>query len=509
MLLFLDLVESSRAVTAETSRLGKRDTLAALIRAAGPDVALAVAYLTASPRQRRTGITRRSLFAMPAAAESAALTLRDVDRALDEISGLAGAGSAAARQTALDALLARATAPEQTFLRALLLRELRQGALEGVLTDAVAVAADVPLQLVRRAAMLSGSLSHAAVLAMTGGAEALATVGLMVGSPVQPMLAASAPTVTAAMQDSRSAGGAKLVFVDTKIDGVRVQIHKNPGGITVFSRSLDDITPRVPEVVETVAGLAPRTMILDGEVIALDGHGRPRPFQVTGGRVATREREKSAAAALSLVVFDLLHLDGDDLIDQPASERFTALDRVAGDLVVSRIATADPAVAELALASALAAGHEGVVIKRADALYAAGRRGSWWIKVKPVRTLDLVVLGVEWGSGRRTGRLSNIHLGARDPETGAFVMVGKTFKGMTDEMLEWQTRRFLELETHRENHLVWVRPEQVVEIAFDGVQRSRRYPGGVALRFARVLRYRDDKAPGDVDEITTLQNSTL
>jgi len=497
-----DLVTTSLAVAGTASRGAKRDLIAGLLARAGDDVGLAVDHLTATPRQRRTGVGWRSLATLPAAATEPSLSIRDVDAAFDEMAAVAGAGSGVRRREIVERLFGRATAEEQEFLRAVLFGELRQGALAGVMLDAIAVAANVPVAAVRRAAMLNGSPSRTAEIALADGTEGLAAVGLITGVAVSPMLAASAPDVATAMETVRGDSATTAVVVDAKVDGVRVQIHRDRDAVRIFTRSLDDITSRMPEVVRTVLGIGAETIILDGEAIMLGPDGRPRPFQETGSRAA---RGEATGGGLTLFAFDLLHLDGVDLIDEPAEVRFAELERVAGSLTVPRVVTADVDEARRAFDDAVGAGFEGVVVKSADAPYAAGRRGAGWVKVKPVHTLDLVVIGVEWGSGRRRGRLSNIHLGARDPETGGFVMVGKTFKGMTDAMLEWQTGRFLELEAGREGHVVWVRPEQVVEIALDGVQRSRRYPGGVALRFARVVRYRDDKTADEADTIDSVR----
>ncbi len=496
-MVLLDLVATSAAVAATRSRLEKRRLLAAALRAADPDeVEVVASFLSGRIRQRRTGIGWRGLADLPPAAPSPSLTPLEVDAALERLSRLAGPGSQEARATAMAGLLSRATADEQRFLRGLITGELRQGALDSLLLDAVAEAAEVPLATVRRAAMFSALSGPIAAAALRGGASALADFRLEVGRPLRPMLAASAPDVGAAL-----AGLAGEVAVDGKIDGIRLQVHKEGDDVAVLTRSLDDITERVPEVVDLVRGLPARALILDGEAIALGPDGRPLPFQETGSRTMSRD-----AAALRETVpltphfFDLLHLDGQDLIDAPAGERFAALAAaVPAGALVPRLVTADPAAVAEFFATMLARGHEGVVVKDLAAPYDAGRRGAAWVKVKPRHTLDLVVLAVEWGSGRRTGLLSNLHLGARDGD--GFVMLGKTFKGLSDEMLAWQTARFLELETSRHGYVVEVRPEQVVEVAFDGVQRSSRYPGGVALRFARVLRHRADKSPAEADTL--------
>ena len=374
--------------------------------------------------------------------------------------------------------------------------------------QAIAKAAEVPDGAVRRAVMLAGFTGPVARAALTGGADALEALTLEVGRPLRPMLAGSAPDVGAALA---TLGGE--VVVETKLDGIRLQAHvdnrASPGTVRLFTRTLDEVTDRMPEITEALAALDVETLVLDGEVIALGEGGRPQPFQVTGARTASsadvaRLREQ---VPLTPYFFDLLHVDGDDLLDSPASTRWARLARtVPAAWLVPRERTDDPARAQQFFDDLVAAGHEGVVVKDPALPYAAGRRGPGWVKVKPRHTLDLVVLAVEWGSGRRKGWLSNIHLGARDADTGELVMLGKTFKGMTDEMLAWQTERFQELATEPGDWVVHVRPEQVVEIAFDGVQRSSRYPGGMALRFARVLRYRDDKPVSEIDTVQTVRS---
>ncbi len=382
---------------------------------------------------------------------------------------------------------------------------MRQGALDALLLDAVAEAAGVPVATVRRAAMLAGAsepVAGAALAAPTPEAAraALDAFGLAVGRPVRPMLAASAPDVPAAV----AGFDGRAVVVDAKLDGIRIQVHRDGDDVRVYTRSLDDITTRVPEVVAAAMALPVRSVVLDGEALALDADGRPRPFQETAARSATRDAELAATTALHPFFFDVLHRDGVDLLDAPLTDRLAVLDAIAPDHAVERVVTADLDVAQEAFAGWVAAGQEGVIVKDAAAPYEAGRRGGAWVKVKPRHTLDLVVLAVERGSGRRVGSLSNIHLGARDGD-GGFVMLGKTFKGMTDEMLAWQTARFRELEVADDGWTVTLRPEQVVEIAFDGLQRSTRYPGGLALRFARVLRYREDKSAAEADTIDTVR----
>ncbi|MFC6713824.1 ATP-dependent DNA ligase [Branchiibius cervicis] len=376
--------------------------------------------------------------------------------------------------------------------------ELRHGAQDGVMQSAIAEAFDVPPAAVRRAAMLAGDLTDVAATAQSSGAEGLQRVDLQVGRPLRPMLAGSAPSVEAAYGD----GADQQFDVECKLDGIRLQAHKDGERVWLFTRSLDDITDRLPEVVEVVRALPAHTAVLDGEAIALRADGRPEPFQVTGSRTASAD-----GVPVSTFFFDVLHADGRTLLDEPLGERIAVLEQLVGpENRIPRRAGADLAQARAAFDEWVGAGHEGVVLKDPGVAYAAGRRGAGWIKVKPRHTLDLVVLAVERGSGRRSEWLSNIHLGARDPQTGELVMVGKTFKGMTDEMLRWQTRRFTELaDGPSDGWTVRVRPEQVVEIAFDGVQRSSRYPGGVALRFARVLRYRDDKTAEAADSIEELR----
>jgi DNA ligase-1 len=404
----------------------------------------------------------------------------------------------------LDALFASATEAEQDFLRRLLLRELRQGSTEGLMTEAVARASGAPIDLVRRAIMVGGDLVQGAAIALDQGETGLAKIGLEVLRPIQPMLASTAADVEAAFA-GQADGGPAAMSVEAKLDGARVQVHRLGDEIRVFTRNLNDATERLPDVVAVVAALPVSSVILDGEAIALDSSGRPLAFQATMSRFGTGAPATDPAGRRPLVprFFDVIHLDGEDLIDRPLEDRLTALDSLPGDLLVDRVVTADVATAQRFTERVLAAGHEGVMVKRLDAPYAAGVRGAAWLKVKPVHTLDLVVLAVEWGSGRREGWLSNLHLGARHPD-GGFVMLGKTFKGLTDAMLAWQTEHLLGLETARHGHVVEVRPELVVEIALDGVQVSPRYPGGVALRFARVKGYRPDKRPDEADTIETV-----
>ena len=496
--LLADVVAAWRTVAETSARLRKVEAIAGLLRSAGPEgAAVVVPWMSGELRQRRTGIGWASLRDAPPAAAEPTLEVAEVDAAFATAAELSGPGSAGERRRLVLDLFGRATDDEQAFLRGLISGELRQGALEGVVTDAVAKASGVPLPVVRRAAMLCGAVAPVAVDALANGEAGLASYVLQVGRPVQPMLASTAASVAEAIDKLGHAG------VEWKLDGIRVQVHRDGSDVAVFSRSLDDITARVPEIVSAAHGLSASRIVLDGEAIALRTDGRPRPFQETGARAATRE---SGTVSLSLFAFDVMHIDGADLLDLSGRERHEALvDAVPESLRIPRIETADPGAAQSFFADAVGRGHEGVVVKSLSAPYEAGRRGSGWLKVKPVHTLDLVVLAAEWGHGRRHGFLSNLHLGARDAATGEFVMLGKTFKGMTDELLRWQTERFLELETARNEWQVFVRPEVVVEIAFDGVQTSTRYPGGVALRFARVLRYRDDKRPDEADTIDTVR----
>jgi ATP-dependent DNA ligase I len=488
----------SAAVSAASARLAKIDLLAGALREAGPlEVPIAVGYLSGELPQRQIGVGWAALRDGFTPAAVPELTLSEVDAAFSAIGAVTGKGSTAARRALVGALFGRATRTEQQFLAGLLSGELRQGALEGIMTDAVARAASVPAGDVRRAMMLRGSLGVVAAAALAGGREALQAFGLEVGRPVRPMLASSATGITEALV---KIGAGQPAAVEWKLDGIRVQVHLRDGEVRLFTRTLDEITGRLPEVVAVLAALPVATAVLDGELIALREDGRPLPFQDTSARVASSGGP--AGPPLSVFVFDVLHLDGADLIDQPDAQRHAELARaVPPELLMPRLVTSSADEATAFFGDALARGHEGVVVKSLDSPYAAGRRGAGWIKVKPRHTLDLVVLAVEWGHGRRRGWLSNLHLGARDPETGGFVMLGKTFKGLTDELLAWQTERLLALEERRDSYTVYVRPELVAEIAFDGVQRSPRYPGGLALRFARVLRYREDKTAAEADTI--------
>jgi DNA ligase 1 len=532
--LLSDVVEVSAGVTATSARNAKIAQIAALLARAEPgQVAVAVAVLSGELLQGQIGVGYATIGDLFRAADAAGtedggnagpLTLTEVNEAFATIGAVTGPGSVALRRQQLAALFARATDREREFLVRLLAGDLRQGALEGVMTEAVAKAAGVPAEEVRRAHQLGGSLPEVAEAALGGAGhdgttsveQALAALRgftLRVGRPARPMLAASAPDVAAALAKISPAAA------EWKIDGIRIQVHRAGDEVAVFTRTLDDITARVPEIVDAALSLPVTAAVLDGEAVALAPDGRPRPFQVTAARTASQAEvgRMRGQTPLTPFLFDLLHLNGSDLIDEPAAGRHRLLAEIApATLLTPRIVTADLAEAEDFFADAVAHGHEGVVLKSLEAPYRAGRRGGEWIKVKPRHTLDLVILAAEWGHGRRRGVLSNLHLGARDPETGGLVMLGKTFKGLTDEMLAWQTARLLDLadppvqiaadaDRRQAYGVVRVRPELVVEVAFDGVQASRRYPGGLALRFARVLRFRPDKKAADADTIDAVR----
>jgi DNA ligase-1 len=486
-----DVAAASETVGATSARGGKIAALADALRLASPEeAAIAVAFLSGELRQRQIGVGWAALQELPAPASEPSLGLAEVDAAFARLGELSGAGSQSARRAALAELFARATEREQRFLRALLSGGIRQGALEGVMADAAAKAAGVPAAELRRAVMLHGDLGDVAATAIAGGVPALREIRLQVGRGIRPMLASPAADIDVAMEKISPAA------VEWKLDGIRAQVHRDGSDVAVFSRTLDDITERVPGIVEAALALPVRSVVLDGEAIALRDDGRPHAFQDTASR----------GHQLQALYFDVLHLDGEDVLDEPGAARASRLATVVPDsLRVPRRVAADAEAAGAVLDDALAMGHEGVIVKSLDAPYAAGRRGAGWLKVKPVHTLDLVILAAEWGHGRRRGWLSNLHLGARhDTEPGRFVMLGKTFKGLTDKMLQWQTEQLLELATDRGDWVVHVRPELVVEIAFDGIQRSTRYPGGVALRFARVLRHRPDKRADEADTLASV-----
>jgi ATP-dependent DNA ligase I len=537
--LLSELVRTSEAVAATSGRRAKIEEISAALRQAEPgELAVVVAFLSGELRQRQIGVgyaALGTLMGLPTVGDGAAeatqektngaatapLTVPETDAAFEEIGKARGAGTQAERKRLLAELFGRATQGEREFLARLLAGELHQGALEGVMVEAIARAAEVPAAEVRRALLITGSLRIVAETALAGGApgtgsagavRALRSLGLRVGRPLRPMLASSASSVSAAFERVSPAA------VEWKIDGIRIQVHRSGSDVAVFTRTLDDITARVPEITEAVAGLPVSDAVLDGETVALGPDGRPRPFQVTASRAGSQygAGRQRAQVPLTPFFFDLLHLDGQDLIDHPADDRFGRLAGILpAHLLIPRVVTGDVAEAEAFFADAVARGHEGVVVKSISGTYAAGRRGSEWIKVKPRHTLDLIVLAAEWGHGRRRGWLSNLHLGARDPAKDELVMLGKTFKGLTDEMLRWQTARLLELadppgarpagDLRDAYGVLRVRPELVVEVAFDGIQASPRYPGGVALRFARVLRHRPDKPAPEADTIDAVR----
>ena len=497
MTLLADAVTASREVAATRARSQKVGILAELLgRLDREEIVPAVGFLAGVPRQGRVGVGYRTIYALegePAGQPS--LAIGDLDLAITEIKETTGSGSAAARRQILGDLLARATEDEADFIRRLFTGELRQGALAGLMVDAVAKAAGVPGELARRALMLSGDLTRTAELAIAEGAEGLRELGFEIFRPIFPMLASTAESAADAVE------GFERASVEWKLDGIRIQIHRRDDEVRVYTRNLNEITETLPGIVRAVRGLPVTQAVLDGEALWMSESG-PAAFQDTVSRIDADAPPEGIVTFL----FDALHVDGDDLLDAPLEERAARLDAIAHELRIPSRITSDPEAAERVLEDALAAGHEGIVVKDASSRYSAGRRGKAWRKVKPVRTYDLVVLGAEWGHGRRQGWLSNLHLGARDPSTGEFVMVGKTFKGMTDELLEWQTQELLGRETDRHGIAVMVRPDLVVEIALDGVQSSTRYPGGVALRFARVKRYRPDKDASEADTIDELRS---
>jgi DNA ligase 1 len=496
MTLLADVVAASRGLADTSSRSNKVAILSALLGRLDPgEVASAVGFLAGVPRQGRVGVGYRTIYGIEREpAPEPSLTIDDLDRAIAAVQGTTGRGSAAKRREVLGELLGRTTEPEADFVKRLFTGELRQGALAGLMTDAIAKAAGVPGELVRRALMLSGDLARTAEIAITAGEEGLRAVGFEIFRPILPMLASTAPGVPEAVGDfGRSS-------VEWKLDGIRIQIHRRDQEIRIYTRNLNDITDALPGIVSAARALPVSEAVFDGEALWMGERG-PAAFQDTVSRIDTSAPPEGIVTFL----FDLLQVDGEDLLDAPLEQRAARLEAIAPHLKVPSVITSDPQTAQRVLDDALRAGHEGVVVKDAASTYSAGRRGKAWRKVKPVRTYDLVVLGAEWGHGRRQGLLSNLHLGALDPKSGDFVMVGKCFKGLTDELLAWQTKELLALETGRKGIAVLVRPELVVEIALDGVQSSTRYAGGVALRFARVKRYRPDKRAAEADTIDDLR----
>jgi len=496
-----DIVTASREVAATRSRLKKIARFADVLRQLeAAELPAAVGFLCGELRQRRLGLGPRALQQVRAEPEpaSSAVTVLELDAVFEALEALSGKGVASERQQLLSALFARLSAEERDFVVRLILGELRQGALESIVLDALAKAAQVSSEAIRKAMLFAGSAADVAVSAFHGGEAELLAFTIQLFRPLRPMLAQSAKDAAEAF--TRAAPAA----VEYKLDGARIQLHREGDRVAIYSRYGSDLSDALPEIVELGRSFSAQSLVLDGEVIALRADGRPQPFQVTMQRVGRKLDVAAARADLPLraFFFDCLYADGQVLVEQPNSARWQALcSAVPAPARVTRAAVATADEAEAALHGALASGNEGVVVKSLSSSYDAGRRGAGWIKVKPAPTLDLVVLAVEWGSGRRKGLLSNLHLGARDPEAGGFVMLGKTFKGLTDAMLKWQTEKFQELATERSEWVVKVRPEVVVEIAFDGLQKSSTYAGGLALRFARVKRYREDKPASDADTI--------
>jgi DNA ligase-1 len=515
-MLLVELANTSAAVATTASRKEKQLHLAAALRALRPDeIEPAVGLLMGAPRQGALGVGWAAIARLDVApATEPRLEVADLDLLFDRLVATSGPGSVQARTELLTAFLAQATAVEHDFVRRILIGDLRQGALQGVLTDAVALAAGVRAAALRRAVMLQGDLGSAARLALIDGADALDAVQLEVGRPIHPMLASTAPDVASAV----AAFG--VAQVEWKLDGARIQLHLDDGRVWIYTRNLNPVADRLGHVVDWARGLPCRSAVLDGEVLGFfaddgpadgivtrDRGGSPQPFQATMSTFSTQAPDEAAASLIRPFFFDLMALDGVSLIDEPLSRRSEALTELVGPLRIPAVVTDSADEAAAHLDRALASGHEGVMVKSVDGRYEAGRRGKSWLKVKPVHTLDLVVLAAEWGHGRRRGWLSNLHLGARDPVTDDLVMVGKTFKGLTDQLLAWQTEQFLARETGRDahGHTVYIAPDLVVEIALDGAQRSPRYPGGVALRFARVKGYRPDKSPAEADTIDAVR----
>jgi DNA ligase 1 len=503
-MLLADVVETSRRIASTTKRLEKTALLSALLRRLTPDeVAIVVPFLSGAVRQGRIGIGYSRLRdALSPPASIPALQIAQVDRALDDFSAVKGPGSEQRRNEILRTLLAQATEPEQQFLAGLLGGEIRQGALEGIMIEAIAKAANIPAERIRRAAMLSGSITATARAALEQGEPGLAAFDIQLFRPIQPMLAGSAEYPAEAVAELGNPA------LEWKLDGARIQAHKSGDQVAIYSRAMNDVSLAIPEVVDAIRALPANDLILDGEVLSLDANGRPQPFQVSMRRFGRKLDVASLMDELPMTPFwfDLLYLNGQPAIDQPQRDRFSELSRLvpANNLIPNTVA-ASPTDAQEFLDSAIAHGHEGIMAKARDAVYAAGARGQSWLKIKRARTLDLVILAAEWGNGRRQGWLSNLHLGARDTDKGGFAMLGKTFKGLTDEMLRWQTEEFLKIEIARDRHTVYLEPRIVAEIAFNEIQVSPRYPSGLALRFARVKRYRSDKPVSETDTYQTVK----
>jgi DNA ligase 1 len=503
--LLAKLVDTSQAVGEHAARRTKIARMADFLRGLAPlEIDIGVSYLAGVTRQGRSGIGYALIRdARPAAnGEEPELTLTEVDDTLDQIARATGRGSVAERSRLLSALFAKVTAREQEFLMRLLLGELRQGALEGLMIEAVATAAEVPAVTVRRAAMIAGGIASVASPALTEGAAGLSRFAIALFQPLAPMLAQPADDIADAMSHI------PMAALEWKLDGARVQVHKSGNEVRIYTRTGNDVTAAAPEIVSTIQQAQAKALILDGEAIALKPGGAPYPFQDTMrrfGRVLDIEAMR-ATMPLSVFFFDCLRRDESDLVPMPAAARFEAMTAaLPSELLIPRLVTSDTGAAQAFYDDALERGHEGVMVKALDAPYEPGARSAAWLKVKRIHTLDLVVLAAEWGHGRRRGWLSNLHLGAIDPASGQYVMLGKTFKGMTDAMLAWQTEEFLKREVTRDDWTVRVRPELVVEITFNDLQASPRYPGGLALRFARVKGYRPDKKPQDADTIDTVR----
>ena len=508
-MLLRDLAATSSSVAEATSRLAKIGLLADLLRRlTSEEIEIAIGFLSGEPRQGRMGIGGATIWNMKdvTASDASALTLRDVDEVFTQLAAVKGSGSAAARQQRLRDLLGRATRAEQDFITRLLFGELRQGALEGILVEAVARASGIVASSIRRAVMMAGALAPVARAALINGEASLGSFGVQLFQPVQPMLAQPAEDVNEALVQLHND-----VSLEWKLDGARIQVHKGGDEVHVFSRNLRDVTSAVPEVVDAMRRLDAHDLIVDGEVIALRADGSPHPFQVTMQRFGRKLDVDRLRAEIPLTpfLFDCLYADGVSLIDTTQDARAARLEAVAPSIIVPRLVRPTAESAARFLEDTLRRGHEGLMVKSLAAPYAAGRRGQQWLKVKIARTLDLVILAAEWGHGRRTGWLSNLHLGARDPVHGDFVMLGKTFKGLTDEMLAWQTEKLRALEISHDRHTVYVKPELVVEIAFNEVQESPHYPGGLALRFARVKGYRQDKPASEADTIDAVRDIYL
>jgi DNA ligase-1 len=506
MTLVAELAEVSKRVASTASRIGKVRELAGALRALDADeVEIAVLYLSGEIPQGKIGIQYASLQSAAGVepAEHSSLRLTDLDARLSSLATLRGVGSAKKRSDQLGELIGLSTPTERDFIFRLLTGELRQGALAGVMIDAIASAAKLPVAAVRRAAMFAEHLGAGARVALTEGENGLARFQLQLLSPIAPMLAQTASDVVEALEQL---GGP--IALEWKMDGARIQVHRADDAVHIYTRSGNDVTASVPEIVAAVRGFSPRSFVLDGEAIAMMPTGRPHPFQTTMRRFGRKLDVAAMQATLPIhaYFFDCLLIDGESIADRPTRERFEALLRVVPESMrIPRLVTASQEEAQSFYDAAIVAGHEGLMAKSLDAPYEAGNRGASWLKIKRAHTLDLVVLAAEWGSGRRTGKLSNLHLGALDLATGEYVMLGKTFKGLTDEMLEWQTQEFLKRESHRDRYTVYVRPELVVEIAFSDLQVSPRYPGGLALRLARVKRYRPDKPASEADTMEAVR----